>query len=265
MARSASLTGRWLPTYGWWPHPDRFQASVVISPYHSTLEHDDKARFATVVRGYAGSGTPVWEHDLGVQRIGEERVLVLSELDVPPPPDSGAILEVHTVREDREPTRRRDRLRPWRQYGSVQAIGMWIDAVSPDGGGYVIPTQPIRGAKKLIARDDVQVVPGVIATGDVDTDLLLLNVIGEPVEVRLVASSPEGLVQESAPLELGPYSAWYGSLRRTVPRVRRLLESSDGVGSLAVYSNHRLLPHFAFRRNGGPVGSMDHTAPIFAN
>jgi hypothetical protein len=265
VARSASLTGRWLPTYGWWPHPERFQASVVISPYHSTLEHDTNASFATVVRGYAGSGTPVWEHDMGTQRIGEERVLVLSELDVPPPPDSGAILEVHTVREDRQPTERREPLRPWRRHRSVQAIGMWIDAVSPDGGGYVIPTQPIRGAKKVIARDDVQVVPGIIATGDVDTDLLLLNVIGKPVEVRLVASSPEGLVQESAPFELGPYSAWYGSLRRTVPRVRRLLESGGGVGSLAVYSNHRLLPHFGFRRDGGPVGSMDHTAPIFAN
>jgi hypothetical protein len=253
VARSASLTGLWLPTYGWWPHPDRFQASVIISPYHSTLEGDDDARFATVVRGYAGSSTPVWEYDMGLQHIGEERVLRLSELDVPPPPDTGAILEVHTVREDRKPT------------SGVQAIGMWIDAVSPDGGGYVIPTQPIRGARKVIARDDVQVVPGIIATGDVDTDLLLLNVIGEPVEVRLVASSPEGLIQESGPLELGPYSAWYGSLRRTVPRVRRLLESSGGVGSLAVYSNHRLLPHFGFRRNGGPVGSMDHTAPIFAN
>lgn len=253
MARSASLTGPWLPTFGWWPHPDRFRASVIISPYHSTLEDDGQARFATVVRGYAGSGTAVWEHDMGMQRIGEERVLELGELEVPPPPDDGGILEIHTVREDRKPA------------DGVQAIGMWIDAVSPDGGGYVIPTQPIRGAKKVIARDDVQVIPGIVATDDVDTDLLLLNVIGEPVEVRLVASSAEGLVQESAPFELGPFSAWNGSLRRTVPRVRRLLEPSGGVGSLAVYSNHRLLPHFGFRRDGGPIGSMDHTAPIFAN
>jgi len=254
VARSASLdAGRWLPTYGWWPHPERFQASVMISPYHSALESDGDARFATVVRGYAGSGTPVWEHDMGEQAMGEERVLTLSDLDVPPPPPEGAVVEVHTVRLDREPAT------------GVAAIGMWIDAVSPDGGGYIIPTQPIRGAQKVIARDDVQVVPGIIATDEVDTQLLLLNVIGESVEVRLVASSAEGLTQDSKPFTLTPYSAWHGSLRRTVPRVRRLLESSDGIGSLAIYSNHRLLPHFGFSRDGGPVGSLDHTAPIFAN
>jgi hypothetical protein len=225
----------------------------MVSPYHSALETDENARFHTVVRGYAGSGEPVWEHDMGEQGMGEERVLTLSELDVPPPPEEGAVVEVHTVRLDKLPK------------NGVAAIGMWVDAVSPDGGGYLIPTQPIRGAVKVIARDDVQVVPGILATDDVDTELLLLNVIGEPVEVRLVASSAEGLTQDSKPFTLGPYSAWYGSLRRTVPRVRRLLETSGGVGSLAIYSNHRLLPHFGFSKNGGPVGSLDHTAPIFAN
>jgi hypothetical protein len=180
-------------------------------------------------------------------------VLTLSDLDVPPPPPEGALLEVHTVRLDKEP---RD---------GVAAIGMWIDAVSPDGGGYVIPTQVIRGAQKVVSRDDVQVVPGIVATDDVDTELLLVNAIGEPIEVRLVASSAEGLTQDGKPFELGPYSAWYGSLRKTVPRVRRLLESSGGVGSLAIYSTHRLLPHFGFSKDGGPVGSLDHTAPIFGN
>jgi hypothetical protein len=45
--------------------------------------------------------------------------------------------------------------------------------------------------------------------------------------------------------------------------VRRLLEPS-GVGGLAVYSSHKVLPFYGFRQNGGPVTSMDHSAPIFA-
>lgn len=252
MARAASVGhSRWLPTYGWWPDPARFAASVVVSPYHSALDADADAEFATVVRGYARSAEPLWEHDLGVQRMGEERVLTLSELDVAPPPPEGAVVEVHTVRLDREPK------------GSAGSAAMWIDAVSPDGGGYLIPTQPVRGARRIVARDGVQVVPGIIVTHDVDTEIVLLNAIAEPVEVRLVASSAEGLTQNTRPFTLAPFSAWHGSLLRSVPRVRRLLESSEGVGSLSIYSNHRLLPHFGFRVDGGPLTSLDHTAPIF--
>jgi hypothetical protein len=224
---------------------------VIISPYHHSVV--DEAEYEAVIRGYAGSREPVWEHEVEPMKMGDERVITLTELEIPEPPAQGGILEVHTVRMDREPKE------------TVAAIGMWIDAIGTDGGGYVIPTQPIRGAQKVIARDDVQVVPGVIATEDVDTEILLLNPIDETVTVRLVASSGDGLVSEGKEFAIAPYSAWYGSMRRHVPRVRRLLESSDGVGSLSIYTNHRLLPHFGFRKNGGPVGCLDHTAPIFAN
>ena len=252
MARTASLSSSaWLPSYGWWPHPGAVSASVIISPYHHAVV--DEAEFEAVIRGYAGSREPAWEIEVEPMRMGDDRVITLTELDIPEPPAQGGILEVHTVRLDRQPK------------SGVAAIGMWIDAIGTDGGGYVIPTQPIRGAHKVLARDDVQVVPGLIATEDVETEVLLLNVIDDTVTVRFVASSGDGLVSEGKEFTIAPYSAWYGPVRSQVPRLRRLLQASDGVGSLSIYSNHRLLPHFGFRKNGGPVGCLDHTAPIFAN
>ena len=59
-------------------------------------------------------------------------------------------------------------------------------------------------------------------------------------------------------------SAWRGSLSNELPRVRQLLAQDGGIGSLAVYSSHKLLPYFGFRRPGQPLVSMDHSAPIFA-
>jgi hypothetical protein len=252
VARSASLEGsRYLPTYGWWPRSEQFTASVVVTPYHYSTDAEEP-EFVAVLRGYLGSAEPVWEHDLGRLRKGDDRIVALTDLDVLEPPDRhGGIVELHTVRTDKQPRR------------AVAAVGMWIDAVGADGGGYVIPTQPIRGAVKVVARDDVQVAPGIMATGEVETEVLLLNPIGDSVTVRLVASSTEGLKAESKEFEIGPYSAWYGPVREKIPNLGRLLAPSDGLGSLAIYSDHRLLPHFGFRKDGGPVGSMDHTAPIF--
>ena len=53
-------------------------------------------------------------------------------------------------------------------------------------------------------------------------------------------------------------------LSNELPRVRQLLAQDGGVGSAAVYSSHKLLPYFGFRRPGSVLASMDHAAPIFA-
>jgi hypothetical protein len=141
---------------------------------------------------------------------------------------------------------------------------MWIDAQAPGGGGYVIPTIPIRAQAKAIQRDDVQVVPGIVATSETDTELVLLNVVDAKTEVLLVANSADGLVAESQPVTVEPWATWRGSLQRAIPRLRTMLEANGGVGSLAIHSSHRMLPYFGFRRAGGPFLSLDHTAPIFA-
>jgi hypothetical protein len=141
---------------------------------------------------------------------------------------------------------------------------MWIDARGRDGGGYLIPTVPIQGASKKLARDDLQVVPGIVSSPEVESEVLLLNPTDEATRARLVVSSPDGLVSEGQPFEVGAWSAWHGTLGANVPRVRRLLGPSDGVGSLAIYTGRKLLPFFALRRRGQPVTSFDHAAPIFA-
>jgi len=143
-------------------------------------------------------------------------------------------------------------------------IGMWVDAQAPQGGGYVIPTIPIRAQAKAIQRDDVQVVPGIVATKDVDTELVLLNVVDAPTQVKLVASSIGGLIAESDPITIAPWTAWRGSLKHEIPRLRSLLREGDGVGSLSIQSSHKILPYFGFRKADGPLLSLDHTAPIFA-
>jgi hypothetical protein len=251
VARAASLDRtRWLPAYGWWPPPSEYDATVVLSPYHAAVEPE--ARLSFTLRGYLGSNEPVWEHDAGELGLGDERGIRLIDLDVPEPPPEGGILEVHGVRHDRQPKK------------GTGFIGMWIDAQTSDGGGYIIPTIPIRAQAKAIQRDDVQVIPGILASKDLDTELVLLNVVDAPTEVRLVARSVEGLVSETEPFVVQPWTVWRGSLKRTVPRLRRMLQEGEGVGSLAIHSSHRLLPYFGFRRGEGSLLSLDHAAPIFA-
>lgn len=251
MARPASLDASpWLPAYGWWPPPDEFDVHVVISPYHAAVEPEAEFEFA--LRGYNGSPEPKWEHEIGQLRLHDQREIPLAKLGLPAPLSHGGILEVHGIRLDRQPRK------------EVGFVGMWIDAHAPAGGGYLIPTIPVRGQAKALKRDDLQVVPGILASRDVETELVLLNVTDEVTRVRLVASSLDGLVAEGEPFEIERWSAWHGSLSSHVPRLRQLLKESDGIGSLAIYSSHRLLPYFGFRKGGRPVVSMDHAAPIFA-
>lgn len=248
--RSFDLSAKWLPHYTWWPHPADFRATVALSAYQVAVEPD--AHLEVVMRGYAGSAEPLWEHRIGDLRYGEQRHVCVADLDVPEPPPDGGVLEVHTLRHDREPGK-----------GGVGAIFHWIDAVAEDGGGYLLPTQPFRGGVKRAQRDDVQVIPGVIVSDEFETELVLLNLLPVPNEVRLRVASVDGAIGEAKPFEVGPWSAWRAPLSRKVPRLGRLLEPGAGIGSLEVHSAHKLLPYFGIRRSGGPVVSMDHAANIF--
>lgn len=258
MARPAPLAQRpdslnaspWLPSFGWWPHPSRYATTVILSTHHATV--DPEAEFYVTLRGYTGESKPTWEREVGVLRHGDERAVSLDDLELPEPPATGGVLEVHAIRLDKPPK------------DKIGFVGMWIDARGREGGGYLIPTIPIRGASKVVKRDDLQVCPGVMSSREVETEVLILNVIEEPLEVKLVVSSATGLVLESAPFTVAPWSAWHGLLSNELPRVRQLLASDGGVGSLAVYSSARTLPYFGLRRRGQPLTAMDHAAPIFA-
>jgi hypothetical protein len=224
---------------------------VVLSTYHATVEAGSE--FEASLRGFAGSGDALWKHEVGSFRFGEEVAVELDALDIPAPPeDTGGVLEVHVIRRDRAPQR------------PVDCLGQWVSAEGREGGGYLIPTIPIRGQEKKVERDDLQVFPGVMSSRDVETEIALLNPIDVPTQARLTVSSAGGLVLEGDWFTIGPWSAWRGSLSNELPRVRRLLAQDGGVGSAAVYSSHKLLPYFGFRRSGSPLTCMDHAAPIFA-
>jgi hypothetical protein len=252
VARSASLEqSPWLPSFGWWPHPDEFGVSVILSTHHASAE--EGSHYDVTLRGYGEGPDPLWEHEVGRLARGDECVVALDDLDIPEPPAGrGGIVEVHPIRHDRPPK------------ANVGFVGMWIEAVGRQGGGYLIPTIPMRGQKKIVKRDDLQVIPGVVSSRDAETEIVLLNPIERPTEARLVVSSASGLVAESDWFEIGPWSAWRGKLSNEVPRVRQLLAQDGGVGSLAVYSSHKLLPYFGFTRPGHPLVCMDHSAPLFA-
>jgi hypothetical protein len=108
------------------------------------------------------------------------------------------------------------------------------------------------------------VIPGIVSSREAETEIVLLNPIETSTEARLVASSASGLVSESEWFTIGPWSAWRGKISNHVPRVRQLLAQDGGVGGLAVYSSHKLLPYFGFTRPGQPLVCMDHSAPLFA-
>jgi len=189
---------------------------------------------------------------VGNFRYGDELAVELDSLNLPEPPEAGGILEVHVLRLDSAPTR------------SVDWVGMWVHAEGRAGGGYLIPTIPMRGQEKKVQRDDLQVIPGVMSSPEVETELVLLNPIDVATKAQLTVSSADGLTLSGAWFTIEPWSAWRGSLSNELPRVRRLLAHEGGVGSAAVYSTHKLLPYFGFRRPGLALSSMDHAAPIFA-
>jgi len=252
VARPASLEeSPWLPGFGWWPPSDEFGLTVVLSTAHATVEPE--AEFHVVLRGYAGSPEPVWEHDVGVIRQGEERAVDLDSLALPEPPARlGGIVEVHLVRLDRLPKK------------NVASVGAWLDAHGRNGGGYLIPTIPIRGQRKIVLRDDLQVIPGVVSSREVETEVVLVNPIADATKARLVATSASGIPLEGDWFEIPPWSVWRSALSDELTRVRQLLASDGGVGSLCVYSSHKILPYFGFRHTGQPLVSMDHSAPLFA-
>lgn len=224
---------------------------MILSTRHASA--DPESEFDVVLRGYANGPDAAWEHEVGRLRHGDERAVALDALGLPEPPDlAGGILEVHAIRRDQPPK------------ANVGFVGMWIEAVGREGGGYLIPTIPIRGQKKIVKRDDLQVMPGIVSSREIETEIVLLNPIEEPTDARFVASSADGLVLEGGWFTIGSWSAWRGMLSAELPRVRQLLAQDGGIGSLAVYSSHKLLPYFGFRRPGMPLVSMDHSAPIFA-
>lgn len=258
MARSAPLTrsrqasldaARWLPTYAWWPHPSDFEVNVVVSTFQAAT--DDDARFEFTLRGYAGSPEPLWEHRLGRLAFGDQAVVSLAALGLPEPPAEGGILELHAVRLDRDPD-------------SAPFLGMWVDAHAPNGGGYIIPTTPIRGSTKRMARDNVQVFPGVVVGRSYDTDIVLLNPITQATTGTIVVASPDGLTSHSDEFVIEPWAAWRAPLGRTVRRAGRLLEASGGVGSATVETSHKVLAFFGPRAPDGTITALDHGAPLFA-
>lgn len=238
----------WLPAYAWWPPTDEFAVTVVLSTHASTVE--EEGRYAVTIRAYDGARDPVWEHDAGEISPGQYGSVSLNDLGLPGPNGPhGGILEVHTVRTDAAPD---DRSMLWQ----------WIDAEGIGGGGFLIPCSYLRGAGKFIRRDDLQVAPGVVAGPDLDTDIVLLNPHPTPAAVRLVLAGPDGLSADAS-YEIPPWSTWRDVLTKAVPRSRRLLAPSDGIGSLAIYSPHKIMPFFGTRGARQPVSAMDHTAPIF--
>jgi hypothetical protein len=252
VARSASLErSPWLPSYAWWAPPEEYALTVVLSSFHSTTQAEGE--FEAYLRGFAGSGQALWERETGPYRHGDEVAVELDALDLPAPPSpSGGVIEVHVIRTDRAPDR------------PVDCLGQWVHAEGREGGGYLIPTIPIRGQEKRVQRDDLQVLPGVMSDSGVETEIVLVNPIDVATEARLTVSSAGGLVLDTEPFEIPPWSAWRGSLSNELPRVRRMLAEDGGVGSAAVYSSHKILPFFGFRSPGLALTCMDHAAPMFA-
>lgn len=155
------------------------------------------------------------------------------------------------IRRDRPPKR------------AVDWLGMWVHAEGSEGGGYLVPTIPMRGQEKRVQRDDLQVFPGVMSSREVETEIVLMNPVDSATNAQITVSSAGGVVLQGDWFTIEPWSVWRRPLSSELPRVRQLLAQDGGVGSAAVHSSHKLLPYFGFRRSGLPLSSMDHAAPIF--
>ena len=73
---------------------------------------------------------------------------------------------------------------------------MWLRGGGTERRRLSDPDDPDPRQKKMVKRDDLQVVPGIVSSKEVETEIVLLNPIDDVTEARLVASSAGGLVLE---------------------------------------------------------------------
>jgi hypothetical protein len=105
--------------------------------------------------------------------------------------------------------------------------------------------------------------PGVAASGEYATSVLLLNYHPRPTAVRFELFAPSGKLLSSETLAVEARLPRTFDLETVIPSARSLLSAEGGFGSLRIWSAYKV-PGFILMRNraSGIISSFDHTVPF---
>jgi len=241
----------WLPVIGWFMGGGGRQSRINVVPLGNTV--DPHERFAVQLKFFRGGEQPV--HTFLSQPFGGDEIFrydsaeLLAALDEP---TFEGLVEITARSLEKPPAHF-----PW--------VDSWLEFWADDGSlsgsvpGFVFK----GGTTKRVMSGKWQHWPGLAASDQFASAVLLLNYHPRPTPVRLDLFTPSGRSVSSAVLEIAARMPRTFDVEATIPEARRLLANEGGFGSLRVWSAYKL-PGFVLMRNRatGVVTSFDHTVPF---
>lgn len=241
----------WLPVIGWFVDDGLRHSRINVVPMGNTVEPEE--RFSATLKFYRGAEQPLhtflsepfsgdavfrYESAMLLEAIGEPRFEGLVEI---------------TARSLEHPPSHF----PW--------VDSWLEFSADDGtlSGSVPGFVFKGGTTKRVMSGKWQHWPGVAASADYATDVLLLNYHPRPTAVRFDVLAPSGRCVSSETLSIEARMPRTFGLEEVVPAARELLSREGGFGSLRIWSAYKV-PGFVLMRNRatGIVSSFDHTVPF---
>jgi hypothetical protein len=241
----------WLPVLGWFVDDGVRHSRVNVIPLGNTT--DPHERFVTVLKFFRGGDQPIHtfisEPFAGDDTFRYESADLLSALGES---NFEGLVEITARSLDNPP-------------GHFPWVDSWLEFYADDGtlSGSVPGFVFKGGTTKRVMSGKWQHWPGIAASDDYASSILLLNYHPRPTEMRFDLFAPSGRLQQSGTLSIEPRLPATFDLETCVPGARALLGAEGGFGSLRIWSAYKL-PGFVLIRNRrtGVISSFDHTVPF---
>jgi hypothetical protein len=241
----------WLPVIGWFVDDGQRHSRINVVPLGNTV--DPHERFTVTLKFFRGAEKPV--HTFLSEPFAGDQIFRYTSGDLLRAIDEArfeGLVEITARSLDNPPSHF-----PW--------VDSWLEFSADDGSlsgsvpGFVFK----GGTTKRVMSGKWQHWPGVAASGDYATSVLLLNYHPRPTAVRLDLFAPSGRALSSETLTIDARMPRTFELESVVAGARDLLAREGGFGSLRIWSAYKL-PGFVLMRNRatGIISSFDHTVPF---
>jgi hypothetical protein len=249
MVRRASPD--WLPVIGWFVDDGVRHSRINVIPLGNTV--DPHERFVTVLKFFSGAEEPVHtfisEPFAGDQIFRYESTDLLSAIGAS---SFEGLVEITARSLDNPP-------------GHFPWIDSWLEFNADDAtlSGSVPGFVFKGGTTKRVMSGKWQHWPGIAASDEYASSILLLNYHPRATDLRFDLFAPSGRLQRSGTLNIPARLPATFDLESVVDGARALLSAEGGFGSLRIWSAYKL-PAFVLMRNRGSgiVTSFDHTVPF---
>ena len=241
----------WLPVIGWFVDDGLRHSRINVVPMGNTVEPTE--RFGTTLKFFRGAERPVHtflsEPFAGDQIFRYESAALLEAIGET---RFEGLVEITARSLDNPPSHF-----PW--------IDSWLEFSADDGtlSGSVPGFVFKGGTTKRVMSGKWQHWPGVAASSEYSTEVLLLNYHPRPTPVRFDLLSPSGRRISSETVSIEARMPRTFALEDLVRGARELLSREGGFGSLRIWSAYKV-PGCVLMRNrvSGIVSSFDHTVPF---